>query len=290
MIHSMTAFARGERITDQGRLALEIRTVNHRYLDASLRVPDALRHCEAELRTLLREGLERGKVDLGLRLDRAGGAERDALVLAEDQLNAVIEATRTIHARLGGMAGPVDPLELLRWPGVLNEPEPDRDALGREVRALARAVIDDLIEHRAREGARLAELIEARLAAIETIVAEVGEHADGLVAALRDRLRIRARELASQLDDDRLEQEIALLAQKADVAEELDRLTTHVAEVRRTLGAGGPAGRRLDFLAQELNREANTLASKATQAGVALKAVELKVLIEQIREQIQNVE
>jgi uncharacterized protein (TIGR00255 family) len=288
MIHSMTAFARGERSGSQGRLVLELRSVNHRYLDASLRLPDALRRFETGLRDQLRRHLDRGKVELSLRYAPATG---DAtLTLDAAQLAAVATAAGEARAALGDRAGTVDPLELLRWPGVLRDREPDQDALGGDLAALAETVLRDFLAHRAREGAQLAAMIEARLNGIEEIVAEVRGHADELASALRDRLAARVAELSVEVDAHRLEQEIALLAQKADVAEELDRLETHVTEIRRTLAGAGPAGRRLDFLAQELNREANTLASKASAADVALRAVDLKVLIEQIREQIQNIE
>ncbi len=288
MIHSMTAFARGEARGSQGRLTLEIRSVNHRYLDASLRLPEALRPYESALRETLRDRLERGKVELSARFD--AGTEEGVLAVDEARAAAVAEAARRVAERLGDRAGPVDPLELLRWPGVLREAELDGDALGTELAGLAGSVLDAFVAHRAREGARLAAIVEARLVAIEEIVAEVRTRADDLVAALRRRLAERTAELAAELEPQRLEQEVALLAQKADVAEELDRLDAHVAEIRRTLAGSGPAGRRLDFLAQELNREANTLASKASAVDVALRAVDLKVLVEQIREQIQNVE
>ncbi|MEE4382247.1 MAG: YicC/YloC family endoribonuclease [Pseudomonadales bacterium] len=289
MIRSMTGFARGERDTPFGRVVLELRSVNHRYLDLSLRVPEPLRPAEGVLRDTLRERLDRGKVDATLRLERGEGAG-EGIVLDEDAVAAVAVALDRVRRRLGETAGTVDPLEVLRWPGVVREADPDRDRLAAELRALASSVADALVAHRAREGARLAELVETRLAGIEAIVGELAAESTGFVAALRERLRQRARELAAELDPPRLEQEVALLAQKADVAEELDRLRAHVGEIRLTLAGDGPAGRRLDFLAQELNREANTLASKAGDAGVAHRAVDLKVLIEQIREQIQNVE
>lgn len=288
MIHSMTAFARGEIEGSQGRLAIEIRSVNHRYLDASLRLPDQLRPYEAALREALRARMERGKVELSARFSPAGG--HGALDVDDARAAAVAEAVREMAARLGDRAGTVDPLELLRWPGVLREAELDGDALGSELAALTDTVLTSFVAHRAREGARLAEMVESRLAGIEEIVAAVRGRAEELVSALHRRLVARTAELAVELEPQRLEQEVALLAQKADVAEELDRLDTHVAEIRRTLAGDGPAGRRLDFLAQELNREANTLASKASAADVALRAVDLKVLVEQIREQIQNVE
>jgi uncharacterized protein (TIGR00255 family) len=287
MIHGMTAFARGEARGPAGRLACEIRSVNHRYLDLSLRLPEALRAVEPALRERVRGALERGKVEVSMHLEADAGTR---LAVDDEVLAALGEAVAVAADALGERAGPVDPIEALRWPGVLRERGGDDDARTAAALELLETVLADFLAHRGREGARLAELVEARLAAIEAIVAEVAAEADGLVENLRERLRTRAAALAADLDPQRLEQEVALLAQKADVAEELDRLATHVAEVRRTLEEGGPVGRRLDFLAQELNREANTLASKATQAGVALRAVDLKVLIEQIREQIQNLE
>jgi uncharacterized protein (TIGR00255 family) len=289
MIRSMTGFARGERDTPFGRMVLELRSVNHRYLELSLRVPEPLRPAEGVLRDTLRERLDRGKVDATLRLERGEGTG-GGIALDEDAVAAVAAALARVHRRLGETAGPVDPLEVLRWPGVVREADPDRDRLAVELRALARTGADALVAHRGREGARLAELVETRLAGIEAIAGELASEGPGFVAALRERLRQRTRELVAELDPQRLEQEVVLLAQKADVAEELDRLRAHVGEMRRTLAGDGPAGRRLDFLAQELNREANTLASKAGDAGVAHRAVDLKVLIEQIREQIQNVE
>ena len=288
MIHSMTAFARGEAAGSRGRLSLELRSVNHRYLDASLRLPEALRPYETPLREALRTRLERGKVELTVRFTAATGA--DGLTVDEARLAAVAEAARTVAGALGERAGPIDPVELLRWPGVLEEASLDEDALGTELAALLEQVLEAFLAHRGREGARLAALIEARLATIGEIVTELRGRQDALVHALRDRLARRSAELAATLDPERLEQEVALLAQKADVAEELDRLDAHLAEVRRVLAGAGPAGRRLDFLAQELNREANTLASKASAADPALRAVDLKVLVEQIREQIQNIE
>jgi uncharacterized protein (TIGR00255 family) len=289
MIRSMTGFARGERDTPFGRMVLELRSVNHRYLDLSLRVPEPLRPAEGVLRDTLRERLDRGKVDATLRLER-GAAPGEGIVLDEDAVTAVAVALDRVRRRLGETAGSVDPFEVLRWPGVVREADPDRDRLAVELRALTTSVADALVAHREREGTRLAELVETRLGGIEAIAGDLAGESTGFVAALRERLRQRARELVAELDPQRLEQEVALLALKADVAEELDRLRAHVGEIRLTLAGNGPAGRRLDFLAQELNREANTLASKAGDAGVAHRAVDLKVLIEQIREQIQNVE
>jgi len=284
----MTAFARCEQDTPFGRLACEVRSVNHRFLDVSLRLPETLRGSEAGLREQIRAAVERGKVECSVRLERPGagiGVAVDAVALGE-----VVAALAAVRTALGAHAGSTDPLDLLRWPGVVREAGMDPDAMDSAVTTCVGDTLDRFIAHREREGALLAEILAARLVAIETITAEVKAEANGLVTALRNRLRERAKSLATGLDPARLEQEVALLAQKADVAEELDRLGAHIAEVRQTLTAGGAVGRRLDFLAQELNREANTLASKATGATVANRAVDLKVLIEQIREQIQNLE
>lgn len=289
MIRSMTAFARGEHDTRWGRLSCEIRSVNHRYLDVSVRLPEVLRSSEPVLRERIRARCERGKVECGLRLDRAGGGgpalELDPAVLAQ-----VFDALAKVTAELGDAAGRTDPLDVLRWPGVIREPDSDPDTVGAVVTALVDEVLTAFVAHRELEGGQLRQLIEQRLEAVEAITADVRQHATGLVEGLRNRLRERAQSLANDLDPGRLEQEVAMLAQKADVAEELDRLGAHVAAMRQALAAGGAVGRRLDFLAQELNREANTLASKASGADVATRAVDLKVLIEQIREQIQNLE
>ncbi len=289
MTLSMTAFARAEQQTPWGTLACELRSVNHRYLDLSLRLPDTLRATEPELRALLRGRLERGKVECQLRFDRRDATAQGASVDAE-ALGRAVDLLTTIHQGLGDRAAAIDPIELSRLPGIVREPELDQDALQAAVLQLAERLLDDFIAHRQREGRHLAELIEARLQEIELIRDEVAAVADNLVAELRARLRERAETLSVQLEPQRLEQEVALLAQKADVAEELDRLGAHVAEMRQALAGSGAVGRRLDFLAQELNREANTLASKATRSDVASRAVDLKVLVEQIREQIQNLE
>lgn len=289
MIRSMTAFARAERQTPWGTLACELRSVNHRYLDLSLRLPETLRAVEPALRETLRQRLERGKVECQLRFDRQDARDQTPAIDA-DALQRTIELLATIRQALGEHAAKVDPIELSRQPGIIREPEVDQDGLQAAVQTLVEELLADFIAHREREGTRLAQMIDGRLREIEQIRDEVAAVADGLVDDLRTRLRERAQTLAAQLDPQRLEQEVALLAQKADVAEELDRLTAHVAEMRDALSSDQAVGRRLDFLAQELNREANTLASKATRSDVANRAVDLKVLVEQIREQIQNLE
>lgn len=289
MIRSMTGFARAERETPWGRLACEIRSVNHRYLDVALRLPETLRSAEPALRERIRKRVDRGRLECQVRLERS---EETAAGLALDThaLQRVVAALGQVRDALGDHAAASDPVDILRWPGVVREQDVDPEEMAAEVTGLAEAVLETFVAHREREGARLADMIRDRLAGIEAITGELRAASGQLVAALRSRLAERARAMAVELDAGRLEQEVALLAQKADVAEELDRLDAHLTEVRGALDEGGPVGRRLDFLAQELNREANTLASKATGAEVASRAVELKVLIEQIREQIQNLE
>ena len=284
----MTAFAQGERDTPWGRLVCEIRSVNHRHLDASFRLPETLRAQEPNLRARVRERVDRGKLECSVRLDRSIGGQ--SLEIDHAALTEVLTVIAEVRAALGTAAGSTDPAEVLRWPGIVREPGIDPEAVTLALGGLLEEVLDGFIAHREREGMRLAQGVQQRLLAMEAITERLKAEASNLVAELRVRLRQRASALAAELAPERLEQEVVLLAQRADVAEELERLETHIIEMRQALGDSGPVGRRLDFLAQELNREANTLASKATRAEVASETVELKVLIEQIREQIQNLE
>lgn len=287
MTRSMTAFARQEQVLDTGTLSWEIRSVNQRYLDPHLRLPDQFRALEPKLRDQLRNNLTRGKVECHLRWHPA---QQDSnmqvntdlvqqLNAAADQVNAIVGPTRQYSA-----------LEVLQWPGVLAEQSVDLAELQQAALGLFKQSLKELIDHREREGQALKDLVEQRLDAILNIVAKVQEQLPGILESQRQNLRDKLEELTAELEPQRLEQEMVLLANKADVAEELDRLTTHVKEVRRTLGQKQAIGRRLDFLMQELNREANTLSSKSIVAETTLSAVELKVLIEQMREQIQNIE
>ena len=287
MTRSMTAFARQEQVLDSGTLSWEIRSVNQRYLDPHLRLPDQFRALEPKLRDQLRNNLTRGKVECHLRWHPA---QQDSnmqvntdlvqqLNAAADQVSAIVGPTRQYSA-----------LEVLQWPGVLAEQSVDLAELQKAALGLFKQSLKELIDHREREGQALKDLVEQRLDAILDIVAKVQEQLPSILENQRQNLRDKLEELTAELEPQRLEQEMVLLANKADVAEELDRLTTHVKEVRRTLGQKQAIGRRLDFLMQELNREANTLSSKSIVAETTLSAVELKVLIEQMREQIQNIE
>ena len=287
MTQSMTAFARKEATYSWGNLSWELRAVNHRYLEPQLKIHEALRDIEPVVRDKLRSKLSRGKVECALRFHAESGAS--AIEVDSHRVAALIKALEQIRSHSSDLA-PVDPLALLHYPGVQKSAGIDTDAVLSAAAALLDETLEQFIEARKREGVELAKLIEQRLDAIDQIVAEVRRLMPEILQAQRDNLRQRVEQLGVDLDPERLEQEVVMLAQKADVAEELDRLETHVNEVRRALKQKGPVGRRLDFLMQELNREANTLGSKSIVTSTTACSVELKVLIEQMREQIQNIE
>lgn len=288
MICSMTAFARINRVFPWGSLIWELRSVNHRYQETAFKLPDSLRALEPELRERLRHGVSRGKLECALRLQRTVG-EDGALSINAAKVSELARIADELTARLGP-AAPLDVLALMQWPGVLEAARHDDTPLVAAALESFDQALAELLDTRRREGAELKRLVEQRLDAVAGIADAVRHQLPAILDAQRDRLRERIAALAVELDPQRLEQEIALLAQKADVDEELDRLDAHVTEVRRVLDAGGDCGRRLDFLMQELNREANTLSSKSIVSDTTQAAVELKVLIEQMREQIQNIE
>jgi uncharacterized protein (TIGR00255 family) len=281
----MTAFARRESIG----ISWEIRSVNHRYLDHSFKIPDQFRSIEIALRNLLKQQLSRGKVDCLLRLNNA--AEVNAsLQINEAQVHKLRNALDQISQVFGNTA-PLNPLDILRFPGVVDDaPSGDDDALLAEATTLFTQALNDLTAMRAREGKALSLIIENKLDELAQLTAAVRLEAPVISARQKTRLVERLAELQHEADPNRLDQELVYLAQKSDVVEELDRLDSHVEEIRSTLTESGPVGRRLDFLMQELNREANTLSSKAVAANTSIQAVELKVVIEQMREQIQNIE
>jgi uncharacterized protein (TIGR00255 family) len=287
MIRSMTAFAAVERTTPFGTLAAELRAVNHRYLELALRLPDELRVLEPLLREKIASKVARGKLDVGLRLRSNSDALRP-IAVNEARLNQLADLRTQLDARFPNLTCGFT--ELLAFPGVLADAGADPDVLRAEAAHLADALLADFLAHREREGRALAALIEDRLVAIEGIIAEVRAVLPELRSAMRRRIETRFGELKVEVDPARMEQELVLLLQRADVDEELDRLATHVAEARHSLKRGEAVGRRLDFLLQEFNREANTLGSKAVDARLTQASVELKVLIEQIREQVQNIE
>ena len=288
MIHSMTAFARESTSTDQGVLTVELRSVNHRYLDCTFKSPDALRPLEHLLRELAGAALSRGKLDCFIRLQNHP-TEGPELQINSAQLDKLLAATALISERLPGARAP-GALEILQFPGICGTEDQSEELLQKAAKTLFLKTLDNLRASRLREGEKLKTLVLDRLEQVAVAVAATRKLLPALMQHQRDRIITRIAELKITVDNDRLEQELVHLAQKADVDEELDRLDAHISEVRHTLEKGGPCGRRLDFLMQELNREANTLSSKSIASSTTQSAVDLKVLIEQMREQIQNIE
>ena len=288
MTSSMTAFARKQADFPWGTLVWEIRSVNHRYLEPAFRLPEQFRHIETGLRDLLRSHLNRGKIEAQLKFlpDMSDGSQ---IPINEALLSQLGKAIAKVEARTENTSSP-SPLDILKWPGIIQDQEQDAKELEQESLALFKATLNVLAEHRAREGAELKAAIENRLAGIEGIINDIRASLPDILAAQQNRLREQISELKEDVEPGRLEQELVLIMQKADIAEELDRLEAHVKEIRHVLSRQEPVGRRLDFLMQELNREANTICSKAVVTETTLNAVELKVLIEQMREQVQNIE
>ncbi|HVB83745.1 MAG TPA: YicC/YloC family endoribonuclease [Rhodanobacteraceae bacterium] len=288
MIRSMTAYASAEADSPLGRLALELRTVNHRYLEVSLRLPEELRAFESALRDRIAQRLARGKVDVALRLRAGNGGGARALRLNEAYLRQLADSALHLSGRFPELS--VEFTELLRLPGVVEQVEPDQQALGAALLALADRTLTELGAAREREGARLGEVMAERLQGIAAQVMAVRAAMPEIRAAQRGKLDALLVELKDAADPARIEKELVAQLLRLDVDEELDRLDAHVAEARRVLALSEPVGRRLDFLLQEFNREANTLGSKSVDPRNTQAAVELKVLIEQIREQVQNIE
>ncbi|MGO1463261.1 MAG: YicC/YloC family endoribonuclease [Marinobacter sp.] len=288
MIKSMTAFARKDVQDSQGTLTCEIRAVNHRYLEPSFRLPEALRELENPFREELRKQLKRGKVDVSIRL-QASETAAPGFEVNEGIAQAVNEAANHVNRMLDNPAH-INALDILRWPGVLSAPEQDDNAVKESALQLFEQTVAELAIVRQREGERLRPLFEDRLAQMTTLVETVRNLVPELLKAQEKHLRERFQKARVELEPERLTQEMVMLAQKSDVAEELDRLEAHISEVTDTLKRDEAIGRRLDFLMQELNREANTLSSKSIDAGATRAAVDLKVLIEQMREQVQNIE
>jgi uncharacterized protein (TIGR00255 family) len=286
----MTAFTRQQLDQDSGSLAWEIRSVNHRYLEVSVRLPESLRALENPVRDALRKRLSRGKVECQLRLqteaaDNGGGALQVNAALLEQ----VVQAAKAVGA-VTSDAAPLTTADLLRWPGVVSAPVPDSKALEADAMALFTVALNDFVATREREGVELAECVSQRVDSVRAIVANVRVMMPEILSKQREALLTRVQDLGVELETGRLEQEVALLCQKADIDEELDRLGAHLNEVERVLASDEQQGRRLDFLMQELNREANTLSSKSIVVETTRSAVDLKVFIEQMREQIQNIE
>lgn len=286
MIRSMTAFAAGERSTQWGTLGCELRAVNHRFLEIGVRMPEELRALEPAMRERIAARVSRGKIDLNLRLRSAEGGE--ALQLNLVRAAQLSELAQELHARFPGMR--VGFTDLLQFPGVLQSRAGDPAELNAEAMALLEQVIGEFVQAREREGGKLATVIRERVDAIAMHAADARALMPTIRAGQRQKLENRLADLPQPLDPGRLEQELVMSLQKLDVDEELDRLDSHVVEIKRVLSQPDPVGRRLDFLLQEFNREANTLGSKSVDTRTSQVAVELKVLIDQIREQVQNIE
>lgn len=288
MIRSMTAFSRQESSTDLGNMVWEIRTVNHRYLETFVRLPEDLRAVEQRVRERISKRLKRGKVEAILRFKAAPSADAPLNVNTGlvDQLAKALHKIG-VHAHDSKSCTSMD---ILRWPGVVEPQEQDQEALQSAALELLDLALTQLVETRQREGERLGGFIEERLAASRTFVTSARERMPQVLQNIRDRLDARLGDLKKEMDEARIEQEMVMLAQRLDVDEEMDRLSAHLDEMNSVLKRKEPVGRRLDFLTQEMNREANTLASKSADKEMTAAAVELKVLIEQIREQVQNIE
>jgi len=288
MIHSMTGFARESVETDIGTLTWEIRAVNHRYLDVQFKLPENLRPKEQLFRQQAGAALARGKVECALYFRRATHQDSE-LQIDKELVELIGLRISELTAKLPNVAA-ANPVEILRWPGVLLQNDVDTEPLFERAGALLETALEAIRGMRSNEGARIGEMLESRCADIEAIAASVKERLPEVLAAIRVKQKERLDKLDVEADPARLELELALVASKLDVDEELDRLGSHLTEIRSALKSNKPVGRRLDFLMQELNREANTLGSKSADAATTKAAVDLKVLIEQMREQIQNVE
>ncbi len=288
MIKSMTAFARVQQSDDFGTLTWELRTVNSRYLDINCRLPEDFRAQETRVRECINNRLQRGKVECGLRFVPEAQVE-SSIEINEQLVKSLIDACQKINNRLH-QPSEINPTDLLSWPGVVTEPEQDYKHIYEASEALLIKALDQLVENREREGERLKDLIQKRCFSMQEIVKAVREQFPEIKKRYREKLTSRLEELQASVDRDRLEQELVYMAQKMDVDEELDRLEAHLKELCDVLDRDEAVGRRLDFLMQELNREANTLGSKSADISTTQASVELKVLIEQMREQIQNIE
>ncbi|MBI1887117.1 MAG: YicC family protein [Nitrosomonadales bacterium] len=287
MILSMTGYATASTELDSGSLTLELRAVNHRYLDIQLRMPDELRSLEGALREAIAAQLQRGKVEC--RINYAVHSGQGGAVLNRDLLQQLVVWNREVQAVLAD-ARSLGVADVLRWNGVLETQAASVDELRAALLGLLQDVLQEFSASRAREGEKLKEFLLQRVEKIEALRNGVMPHVPAAIAAYEQKLITRLREAMQNAEDERVRQEITLFASKIDVDEELSRLASHLAEMRRVLAQGGAVGKRLDFLMQELNREANTLGSKSVDAEVSRSAMEMKILIEQMREQIQNLE
>ncbi|OSN05423.1 hypothetical protein AU512_02865 [Lonsdalea iberica] len=287
MIRSMTAYARREIKGEWGSAAWELRSVNQRYLETYIRLPEQFRSLEPVVRERIRNRLTRGKIECNLRFELDPRAQ-GSLIMNERLAKQLVEAAQWV--KMQSDEGEINPVDILRWPGVMAAEEQDLDAISAELMQALDGALDDFIAARESEGNALKALIEQRLAGVSAEVVKVRAHMPNILQWQREKLVSKLEDAQVQLENNRLEQELVLMAQRVDVAEELDRLEAHVKETYKILNKQEAVGRRLDFMMQEFNRESNTLASKSINSDVTASAIELKVLIEQMREQIQNIE
>ncbi len=290
MIRSMTAYAREEKKLETATLIWELRTVNHRYLEPFIRLPEDFRLIESDARDAIKAHLQRGKLEAIFTISTTDAGGRSLEVNAQN-LKLLADLCETLQQSFPGLQQ-VSPLELLKWPGILEAPATDVKAISEASLNLLHKALEDLVVTREREGEKLRDAMLAHVAAMSSIVASLRERVRDILQKVRERLLARFEELQLQIDSDRVEQEMVMITQKSDVEEELKRLETHLHEVDRILTSKDkkPVGRRLDFLMQELNREANTLCSKSMDSDTTKAGIDLKVYIEQIREQVQNIE
>ncbi|MCW9014178.1 MAG: YicC family protein [Gammaproteobacteria bacterium] len=288
MTYSMTAFARQTSEQDSGALVWEIRSVNHRYLDVIVRLPEELRNIEMQVREKISAKINRGKVECVLRF-KASQEHSSEIMVNETLAKALVNSCQVVIKKLH-QPSELNPMDILQWPGVVEEPEQDMKPTETAALVLFDKTLDELLECRQREGQRMLEVLQQRRSAMEKLVEQECQRRPEIAQKYRDKILARLQELQATPDMDRLEQELVYLAQKMDVDEELDRLKSHFAELDDVFSRNEPVGRRLDFIMQELNREANTLGSKSVDIKTTQVSVELKVLIEQMREQVQNIE
>ena len=284
----MTAYGRVENSEGQNSISCEIRSVNHRYSEISIRLPEELRPLEQKIRDHISGKIKRGKIECNIRIEKHNAYD-ESLSINQDLLKNIIEAAKRINSDLSTSA-PLDSLDLLRWPGVLEKSTLDVEEIGKLLFPLVNEAIDIVIDTRQREGEKIKKMLTDRCTKIKEIISNVKKQIPDILKNYRKKLTQRVQEISDELDNDRLEQELLFLSQKADIEEEIDRLGAHVDEVVRVIDRKEPIGRRLDFLMQEMNRESNTLGSKSNHIYTSNASVELKVVIEQMREQIQNIE
>ncbi len=288
MLRSMTGYGRHTLDTDLGEFSWELRSVNHRYLEVSLRMPEDLRGLEPQLREKIAACINRGKVEATLRL-RANAGTLKEVAIDKPALQSLAQAIKVVESEISS-TGPVDPLKVLQWPGVVGSGSDQQDAMAKFASETLDIALADLVATREREGEKTADMLRVRAEEIDVKIVELRDIRVAVVARQREKLLQRLKELDVEHDSARLEQEMVYVMQRLDIDEELDRLGAHVSELQKAIKRKGPLGRRLDFLMQEFNREANTIGSKANDLDTTGASVDIKVLIEQMREQVQNIE